>query len=293
MGIIKLDALLALRDSLKRKDASGREKYTRQDYDAEPDSLREPFVDELRMNLLSKNNAEEREFVIRAYLDEMRTILDWIDLDQIVRHELLKDNEANIEELFPYAYEKFCTYRIDSYPVIMRDILTTCITFKIKFWKMIVALNYPTRYIDQFMDKVNDAEFDLTYLDSVARHNPKLKLEAIAVLVKYLKQEITTDNCNAIARRFGHTSGKKLLDFYKKWDLPLPMRKGYETENLFRNRLKVMDLVLEIFPVKLVDGIREYDGQYHAELIVANEDLYNELKDERKVLFSKFEKRHP
>lgn len=124
-----------------------------------------------------------------------------------------------------------------------------------------IANHYIRPLIEQYQQIVNrylPDQSEPATSTPIADERIKLTHSQIAMLYHYTNQPITRNNANAIAQKYGQTSGQKLLDIYGR--MTSPLERTATAKNTIKNFSKVMPLLsgksLELANSELADARR-------------------------------------
>ncbi len=108
-------------------------------------------------------------------------------------------------------------------------------------------------------------------LSDLITHQPKLKIDQIALKYVYEGLQITRENGNEIAKQYGHTSGEKLFQRFTYY-LSTANRKAKPdlcTPKKLKNKIKLIESVIELLPIdkqaRAIDEVAILNKIYEAE----------------------------
>lgn len=108
-------------------------------------------------------------------------------------------------------------------------------------------------------------------LSDLITHQPKLKIDQIALKCVYEGLQITRENGNEIAKQYGHTSGEKLFQRFTYY-LSTANRKAKPdlcTPKKLKNKIKLIESVIELLPIdkqaRAIDEVAILNKIYEAE----------------------------
>jgi hypothetical protein len=85
---------------------------------------------------------------------------------------------------------------------------------------------------------------------SKQKQKQKLSMNQIALLCFYMGLQITRDNGNEIAEKFGHKSGDKLYQCFTKYSSTANRKGDPGTEQMLKNKIKLIESVIELLPIE-------------------------------------------
>lgn len=235
----------------------------------------DPFSQELKEKLLSKDTTQNKTDLIRHYLyvffeyqKNFKPAI-WILFSyESKEHPLNKNNytdeDGNERELTDYNKSLIKSFFV--FDLLIKEIIKYCKVYQIDFSLICRELGFSSKFLERYTEGLNN---DIISNDQTKTETPDLSLKKIALMYAYKSEYITKENCDAIAKQFGHNSGHKLYQEFITFVKP-ENRRGEPkdpTKKKYENKIKLIQSVIDIL-----------------------EDRYKQQAiDELKILSSKFE----
>jgi len=153
------------------------------------------------------------------------------------------------KSLFDYfneaEFNEFVTFETKVIPV--KDITEMSKLLQLGHNKFVL----PNSFINQ-SNSLQQPNFEPLPPQPIVKQKPELKIDQIALKYAYESLQITRENGNEIAKRYGHNSGEKLFQRFTYYVSPAN-RKGLPTPctpKKLSNKIKLLESVIELLPTE-------------------------------------------